>query len=443
MSRARAALAALWMGWIGLLGLAGLPRPSAALDLPEALSQVASANPTLVARGAMVEAARRRVAPATAWISPRVELGVANVPIHGGLDSDPMTMKMIEVSQRLPLFGDQGASRDAAREAAARESASATLAAYDLFAMTWEAYAEARLAGELAGVAEAHIALMHRLVESARARFESGSGRLEDLLRSQVERSSTQGDLVTFRAESQGARARLDALRGVAPGGAPGAAADTLAPMPAPAATPADAWLTTLGPDHPRLRGLAAEANGYRHSARATRREAWPDLEVRASYGFRAPLVTAHAATPQEDMFSAWVGFSLPFLAGRDAGAEGAAMEAMARASEAERRGAELELRRQVVAAHIEMTAQGRTTALLADTVITTLHRAVEASWTAYRAGSTDLWRVFESAHALYSNELALARARQARARAEARLIALTGRMDLLGVAPPAFGSER
>jgi outer membrane protein TolC len=350
-----------------------------------------------------------------------------------------MTMKTIGVMQRLPLFGSEGLARDAAREAVTRESAAATWTGYELLAMTWEAYADARLAGERAAIAEAHVVLMDRLVQSARARFESGSGRLEDLLRSQVERASILGDVTMFRAEADGARARLDALRGVAPGGA----TDTLAPMPVPAGTAADVWLAALTPEHPRLRGLTAEANGYRLSARAMRRESWPDLELRASYGFREPIVTPHSTTPQENMFSAMVGFTLPIVAGRDAGAEGAAMDAMARASESERRVAELDLRREVVAAHVEMMAQGRTAVLLADTVITTLQRTIEASWTAYRAGTTDLWRVFESAHALYGHEIALARARQARARAEARLIALTGRTDLLGVTLPAMRSER
>src|SRR5881397_3935373 len=98
-------------------------RPSRALDLPGALRDVVSANPTLAARQAMVEAARGRAGGAGAWLAPRVELGVVNVPTRGGFDADPMTMKMIGVSQRLPVFGNQGLSRDAARQGIVRESA--------------------------------------------------------------------------------------------------------------------------------------------------------------------------------------------------------------------------------------------------------------------------------------------------------------------------------
>lgn len=419
------------------------PRSSRALDLPGALRDVSTANPTLAARSAMVDAARGRAGAAGAWFAPRLEVGVLNVPTRGGLDADPMTMKMIGVTQRLPVFGPQGLAHDAAREDVTREVASGTLTNYELLGMAWEAYADARLGGELARIAEQHGELMERLVQAARARFESGNGRLDDLLRSQVERATTLGDRVAFRAEEGSARARLDALRGVAPGGTTaGGAPDTLAPVPPPVTTSAEAWLAAITPDHPRLRGLSAEASGYRLSARAARRSTWPDLELRASYGFREALAGPAGPIPQDDMFSATVGLTLPFLSGGRERGEGDAMDAMARVRDAEQKSAELELRREVVAAHLEAEAQARTEALLADTVITTLQRAVDASWTAYRSGTMDLWRVFESAHALYGDEIALVRARQARARAESRLVALTGRTDLLGVAlPPPAGT--
>ena len=112
-------------------------------------------------------------------------------------------------------------------------------------------------------------------------------------------------------------------------------------------------------------------------------------------------------------------------------------MDALARAGESERRAAELELRRQVVGAHAAAAAAGRAVHLLADTVVVTERGAVEAAWSAYRTGATDLWRVFEATHSVYGEEVALVRARRDLARAEGRLLSLTGRGDLLGVALP------
>jgi outer membrane protein, heavy metal efflux system len=423
-----------------LCGAACAPPALAALDLETVLRDVAASNPTLSARSAMVEAARRRVAPAGAWPAPILEVGVVNVPTSGRFDADPMTMTMIGASQRVPIFGAPGLARRAAREVANEESAAGEMARYEAFGLAWEAYADAWAALQMARVAQEHQSVMERLVQSARARYESGAGRLEDILRAQAEQARLRADWVAFQAEEQGARARLDALRGRTPG----STSDSFDAPPVPAMqAAADEWLSAVTPNHPRLREMGARASRYRFSARAVRRTAWPELELRGSYGWRRTLAaTAHGgALEQDDMFSASVGFMLPIFAGASGRSEGAALEAMARASEAERRAAELELRQQVASAHAEAAARRRTMSLLADTVLTTQQRAVEASWSAYRAGTTDLWRVFESNHALYAEEIALARARQELAAAQARLVSLTGRTDLLGVALPVTGA--
>lgn len=429
-----------------LWGAVGASRPVLALDLPEALRQAGSANPTIAARAEMAEAARRRVGPAGAWPAPMLELGVVNVPTTGRFDSDPMTMKMIGISQRVPVFGSNRLSRRAAREEAASETAALEMAGFEIYGMTWEAYADALAARDLARAAEAHSGVMDRMVESARVRYESGNGRLEDLLRAQAERARIDADLAAFRAEEQGARAALDALRGVPPGDVPSAQMETLAALPGADDTlSVEAWLAGVSASHPRLRELEARANRYRFAARAARRTVWPDLDLKASYGWREALRSeGHTgALEQDNMVSASVGFMLPIFGGASGGAEGAGMDAMARASESERRGAELELGRQIVSVHAATAAARRTVHLLADTVIPLQHRTVEASWVAYRAGSSDLWRILEATHSLYGEEIGLVRARQELGRAQARLVALTGRTDLLGVPLPARRTDR
>jgi outer membrane protein TolC len=139
-------------------------------------------------------------------------------------------------------------------------------------------------------------------------------------------------------------------------------------------------------------------------------------------------------------MWSASVEFMLPIFAAQREISEGSEMDALARASEAELRAARLDLRQQVLAAHAQALADQRTVALLADTVLAIQRRAVEASWSSYRVGSSDLWRVFEAMHSLYGEDVAMARARQDLAHTQARLLAITARGDLLGVSTPKVG---
>jgi outer membrane protein TolC len=428
MFRSRAALLG---AALALCGASLSPRPSSALDLESVLRQVAEANPTLAARREMVEAAQRRIAPAGAWQSPMAELGAVNVPVGGGFDMDPMTMKMVGASQRVPVFGWNRLNRSSAREAAQSEAAGAELTHYEVLGLAWETYADAFYAGELARQAESHRGLMDRLVQSARARYESGSGRLDDVLRAEAERARSLADLAAFRAEEHGARARLDALRGVEPGGP----SEALAPPPAAvAADGTQAWQEAVAPSHPRLREAGARVTRYQFAARAARRMAWPDLELRASYGKRQTLADG---TAQDNMFTATVGFMVPIFAGQRELSEAAEMDAMARAAEAERRAAELTLRQELETVRAQAFAANRIVRLLADTVVVTQQRALDASWSAYSVGTTDLWRVFEAAHTLYGEEVALSRARQELARAQAQIIAVAARGDLVGTRLP------
>ena len=406
------------------------PLSAAVLDLNGVLNEVAAANPTLAARREMVEAARRRIAPAGAWQSPMFEIGALNVPTSGRFDMDPMTMKMVGVSQRVPVFGSNRISRNSARAAADAEGAGSEMTHYELFSMAWEAYADAYYAVQLVGAALAHQGAMDRLVRSAQARYQSGNGRLDDVLRAQAEQARTLADLAAFQAEARGARARLSALMGRDPNGA----TDSLAPPPStPVPSEPGPWMAAVATTHPRLRELQAQVDRYRLAARAARRMLWPDLQLGYSYGFREPI----DGVAQDNMWSATVGFMLPIFARQRELSEGAEMDAMARANEAELRSATLDLQQQVLATHATAVADQRSVTLLADTVVVTQRRAVDASWSAYSAGSSDLWRVFEATHSLYGEEVALTRARQDLSRTEARLLSITARGDLLGVTLP------
>src|SRR5262249_36236337 len=148
-------------------GAAVAPPARAGLDLQTVLRDVAASNPTLSARRAMIEAARRRVAPAGAWPAPMLELGVVNVPTSGRFDEDPMTMKMIGASQRIPVFGANRLARGAAREAASEESAGAEWTGFEVYGAAWEAYADAWAAVEMVRITQSHASVMDQLVQSA------------------------------------------------------------------------------------------------------------------------------------------------------------------------------------------------------------------------------------------------------------------------------------
>lgn len=425
-SSRRAALAAL------LILLAAAAPPARALDLEQVLAEVDASDPALASERLMIRAAAARQKRAGAWDAPMLDFMLENVPVTGYYNVDPMTMRVVGLEQTIQPFGARGL----AKRAAGREVRAAVEGAEDMrwmrFGEAWSAYADAWFAGARAQAARSHRGVMDRMAAAARARYESGRGRLDDLLRAEAERARIAGDAATFDAEESAARARLDALRGRGSGGAP----DSLAPPPETlAADPGVAWDEAIAA-HPRVRAIAEREAARRGSAAAMRRMTWPELRLRASYGFRATLVdpAGHGTTEQDDMWSAGIGIMLPIGTGSRQGAEAAEMVFMADAAAAERRAETLRLGAEAAALRTRAEAARRVTALLADTVLVAQRRALAAAWSGYEAGSTDLSSVLTSAHASYAEELNLTRARQELAETLAMLLAATARPELFGL---------
>jgi outer membrane protein TolC len=418
---------------LALAMCAAIAPPVRALDLETALREVLSANPMLVARASMTDATRQRIGPAGAWTQPMLELGLQNVPAGGGLYEDEMTMRMISLEQRVPISGANGLARDAAHEAWQADLQAGRAQALDMLGMAWERYADAYFAEELARLGVEHRGVMDRMVAAADNRYRSGRGRLDEVLRAQADRARLSADVAGFQSEARGARARLAALRGREAG----AARDSLLPPPdalQPEGSPA--WASALDGTQPRLASLEREAAGRRAAARSMRRMSWPDLDLRASWAKRGPMLDGMKL---DDMWSASVGLMLPIFSGSRERANAAEMDAMALAADGEHRAAVLDLAAELDEARARAESARRTAALLADTVVVAQQRSLDAAWIGYEAGTLDLGRVLESAHALYGEHVALLRARQEFSRACARVLAITGKGELVGVNLPAF----
>jgi len=433
---ARVARAVLCLA--GALVLAALAPPPAAhaLDLEQVFADVDAADPSLAAHRDMARAARARARRAGAWDAPMLDLMAMNVPVGGGFDMEPMTMRVVGLEQRLDVFGARGLARRAAGRDASAAAVNVEAMRVERFADAWMAYAEAWSAAERARAARDHRGVMDRMVAAGRARYESGRGRLDDMLRTEAERARVLADVATFEAEEQAARARLDAVRGREPGGAP-------EPLEAPAGTLAGDSLAAWGEvvaAHPRVRAAAEREAGRRGAAGAMRRMGWPEITVRASYGHRGSLPDG---TPLDDMWSAGLGVMLPIGNGSRQGAEAAEMDAMADAAARERRAAELELSAGLTSLRARARADARSVSLLTDTVLVAQRRSLAAAWSAYETGTTDLAGVFDAAHDTYARELETVRAHEDLARTLARLLAVTARPELVGVRVPALDDSR
>jgi len=410
------------------------------LALERVLADVDAANPSVAAGRHQSTAAWARARRAGAWDAPMLELAAENVPVSGGFDQDPMTMKVVGLEQKVDLFGARSLARHAAEGDARAAQAEVENTRWQRFGDAWTTYADAYFSGARADAAREHQQVMDRMASAARARYESGRGRLDDLLRVEAERARLVADAVGFAAEARAARARLDALRGRDAGDASEALE---APPESLAPDSATGWSEAVG-SHPSVRALGEREAGRRGMARAAQRMTWPEVTLRASYGFREALApgVAMPGVPNDNMWSAGVSLDLPLGVGSRQGAEAAEARALADAAQSERRATTLELESELVALRARAAAARRTVALLTDTVLVAQRRALAASWSAYQSGASDLASVLDVAHASYAQELEVSRARQDLAGMLARLLSVTARPELVGVRVPAAGPD-
>jgi outer membrane protein, heavy metal efflux system len=259
--------------------------PQDSLQVEQVVYDVVHHNDRVTAMRYMEKAAEAKAKSAGAWDDPMLMVGVANLPTSFDFKMDPMTMKMLGLSQSIPYAGQKGLQEKAAQAEAAMAkqdrqeqelelATAAKLAFYDLFF-------------SLRGVdlLMKQIEVMQDVVASVKSRVATSQTNPEDATAAQADLWRLQTQLMPAAHEVESAQYNLNTLRGL----------PTSKPVPAPQ-TPtfeqlpdSAAALVAAARDHyPPLRKLTEQANSYAFSVAAARRMLWPMLSLSGNYNFRA-----------------------------------------------------------------------------------------------------------------------------------------------------------
>jgi cobalt-zinc-cadmium efflux system outer membrane protein len=257
---------------------------SDSLRVEQVVSDVLRHNDRVTAMRYMEKAAEAKARSTGAWDDPMLMVGVVNLPTSFDFKMDPMTMKMLGLSQNIPYSGDKGLQKKAAQADAAavtqdRLSAelelatAAKLAFYDLFF-------------NLRGIdlLMKQIEVMQDVVASVKSRVATSQTNPEDAAAAQADLWRLQTQLMPAAHQAESAQYDLNTLRGL----------PTDKPVPAPQ-TPifaelpdnAEALVVDAREHYPPLKKLAEQARNYAFSAAATRRMLWPMLSLSGNYNFR------------------------------------------------------------------------------------------------------------------------------------------------------------
>ena len=258
------------------------------VDLASLLAEALENNPEIAAAASRVRAAETSPSQVEVLPDPVAGVSYTNVGISNlNLGDEDDAMLTLSWAQEVPYPGKLRLAGDAARSEISMARLRLDMARLDVATRVKQAYTELYHSDHHTLVVKEHRQLLISFLETARVRYETGEGTLQNVLKAQTEIARMDADLEGFAEERYVARAQLNTLAG------------RLWDVPmGPALALPD---TTSSPDPVRLEEEALErspaileavAAVTREEARLelSRRQLRPDFLWGAAYGYRGDI---------------------------------------------------------------------------------------------------------------------------------------------------------
>jgi outer membrane protein, heavy metal efflux system len=286
-------------------------------------------NPDLKASDARWRMFREKVAQARSFEDPmlmlKIQNGVVTDPLNFG--KEPMTSKVIGISQQIPFWGKRGLKGEiAAREA---DSYRWTLAErrVELTRMVKEAWYRLYYIDKSTGIIDKNIRILDDFITLAETRYAVNKGSQTDILKAQVERSKLLDMRITLEQQRRTAQANLNTLL-FRPADTP------VGKIPDFDITPvslSDKDLRELAyANRPMIKTLTAQIGKGEAGLKLADKEYYPDFNVSLEYMQRDPVMGGEGY----DMYSLGLTFNLPVQRGRRHAAVAEANSEIAMATE-------------------------------------------------------------------------------------------------------------
>jgi outer membrane protein TolC len=301
-----------------------------------------------------------------------------NVPVDTfSFTADDMTMKTVGVSQSLPPGGARGAAREAATAAAASIEREHMHHVVEIAAKTAQAFFDLGALDAKLAIARETGALLDDDARAAEERYRVGKGAQADVLRASLEKTRVLREIAEMEGERRAAQAGFNVLL------ARPADAEEPPIELSPDETPpgGEALLARALAESPVLRHYDAEIERAEAEAKRARLERRPMWSLSATYGQRER---------RDDMVSAMVGLSLPWVHPVRLAARAAEADAMVSAAKAERADAEYRLRGGIEAALAKLSSDLGQARLYRETILPQAEMNERAAHEAYAVGSID-----------------------------------------------------
>ncbi len=264
-------------------------------------------NPELKASDARWQMFRNRIAQARSLEDPMLMLKIQNGIVTDPLNfrKDPMTQKVIGISQQIPFWG----KRDLKGEVAAKEAESYSWQVeerkLELRRMVSEAYYQIYYTDRSLEIVDRNIKILDDFVTLAETKYSVGQGAQQDVFKAQVERSKMLDMQITLEQQRKSLQAALNALlyrpAEIPVGKIPDFDIKPLAYSP-------EELRTIASDNRPLLKSLNALIEKGKAGHRLAEKEFYPDFNVSFEYMQRERFEGSNG----DDMYSLGVTFNLP-----------------------------------------------------------------------------------------------------------------------------------
>jgi cobalt-zinc-cadmium efflux system outer membrane protein len=386
------------------------PPPLPPLDLGALLVETESKNPEILAALARRSSAEALPSQVASLPDPVASVGFMNESLTSWtLGSSMMSNLAFSYSQDVPTREKRRIGGEAARAGIDVAAGSAEATRLRVLSEVKVAYAEIFRLDRTAAILEENRGLLQSILQTTRARYESGEGAIASVLRAQTELLRIDAELEGLRHEREGAGQMLNALLGRT-------LDEPLGPATlAPAADPnrhASVGGTAIARS-PAIRQAEAAARQREAKADLAAEGAKTDFSWSAIYQNRGGL---------DPIVGGMVGFKLPIF--RKARVEGATLEARYDA-EAARRDVEAREAASLAEARHWATQAERADAMMriySEGILPQARSAVESAASSYATGRTEFVTVIDDFLTILRYEVEYEKLRADRIQALAKL---------------------
>jgi outer membrane protein, heavy metal efflux system len=378
---------------------AGLPP-----DLQALIAESLKANAEVKQMASLASAAKETIKPAGALEDPTVSFNMTNIPTDTWrLNQDPMTQKMLELSQKFPFPGKRRLRSEVAAEQAKSEDLAYRDKANEIRAKVVIDYWGLSLAYAGFDIVQKNKQFWEQVVQVTETRYKVGQGMQADVLQAQVELGNYLDRLFQWKQRQESLQASLNALRSKPPQ-TPVARPQPLNPRPVNLKLDD---LLTQAEVRPQLQALKALVAKQEKAVDLAKKEYFPDATVGLGYSFRETLGPP-VNRKQADMFAGGVMFNIPIWQvskikpriREEEGRQAAAQETVHNTWN--------QLAAAIKDRHAKLLRLAQQITLYNQGIVPQARQAVEASLASYQVGSLGFERLYQNQIAAYNAELTM-----------------------------------